>query len=315
MSDQFDLHRYSQKHNYIANKSCGVRGAQKGGKIKIPPINKGICAPGSEGSGGICYSKAHLVEMVKSYNETHGDRISVNGTKEQLWARISEKMADQCSSREDKQICVLEQRFAKEHGLERIKKEAFKPERPISQWAWLTTTDILHVLKQYEVAHDDFVFLGTVPIDFCNISPNTGVCGVDLKKAWNNGKYKIGAVFNTDPSHKSGQHWISMYIDLKAKEINYYDSFGKVPIPTEITQFIKILQKQASTIPGGRFTTKINTCRHQQNNSECGVYSINFIVERLSGKSWEEVMDDRLLDDQVNKRRKFYFRPPAGHKK
>lgn len=309
MNDKFDVSEYAKSKSYTILKTCGVRGSQRGGILKIPPLNNSICAPGSQGSGEICYNKTQLVDIIKAYNQTHGDKISTSGSKSELWKKISEKMTTKCDGGTDTQICLLEQNFVRQSGLrDGIKNEAFKPVSPLTQWAWLTTTDIATVLKQYEQKYPDFLFLGTVPMDFCSITPNGGVCGINIRNVWNNGKRKIGAVFNTDPSSKPGQHWISMYIDLNTKEINYYDSFGKVPIPNEIGKLIDIIRSQSNSIPGGEFTVKINTCRHQQNNSECGVYSINFIVERLAGKTWEEIMSDQLLDSQINQRRKLYFR-------
>ena len=32
------------------------------------------------------------------------------------------------------------------------------------------------------------------------------------------GKTKIGIIFNTDPHDKPGQHWISMFINIKKKK-------------------------------------------------------------------------------------------------
>ena len=53
---------------------------------------------------------------------------------------------------------------------------------------------------------------------------------------------------------------------------------------------------------------KYNKTRHQFANSECGVYSMNFIIERLKGKSFEEVTGNVVKDEEMNSRRKTYFR-------
>ena len=56
-----------------------------------------------------------------------------------------------------------------------------------------------------------------------------------------------------------------------------------------------------------------HSVRHQRDNSECGVYSISFIVARLTGKSWEDiVLNNRWIDSQMVEMRKVYFRPHSG---
>jgi NifU-like protein involved in Fe-S cluster formation len=52
---------------------------------------------------------------------------------------------------------------------------------------------------------------------------------------------------------------------------------------------------------------KINNIRHQYKGSECGVYSINFIVEQLKNKSFEKVTRKIVDDDKMLNRRKKFF--------
>jgi hypothetical protein len=84
---------------------------------------------------------------------------------------------------------------------------------------WLNTSDIDNVLKQYSKAYNDFHYTGAVPIDFdlkakdgyCEVSD---ICKISIPQLYKKGIRKIGLVFNTDPSTKDGEHWISAYIDL-----------------------------------------------------------------------------------------------------
>ena len=50
-----------------------------------------------------------------------------------------------------------------------------------------------------------------------------------------------------------------------------------------------------------------NTTPHQRGNSECGVYSINFILRLLKGKNFDHITRKRLDDKKVNKCRNVYF--------
>ena len=52
---------------------------------------------------------------------------------------------------------------------------------------------------------------------------------------------------------------------------------------------------------------KINKKRHQYKSSECGTYSINFIVEQLKGKSFNKVCNTIIEDDKMLSKRKQFF--------
>ena len=41
-------------------------------------------------------------------------------------------------------------------------------------------------------------------------------------KDLNKKKKQIGFIFNTDPHYKSGQHWISLFVDIYFEERTYY---------------------------------------------------------------------------------------------
>jgi Ulp1 family protease len=128
---------------------------------------------------------------------------------------------------------------------------------------------------------------------------------------------KIGVVFNTDPSDSPGKHWVSMYIDLEHGSVDYFDSYGMAPLSVELKRFISSLDDQYYGMYGRRMTMNLNclgdVCtsrvQHQRKNTECGVYSINFIVERLSGRSWYDIVTGNLVDDDsMSLNRDIYFR-------
>ncbi len=245
----------------------------------------------------------------------------MSGNKEQLWDAIEAKMSkcnsEWCWADQVKSYSV----FGNEGG---ELSSAFLPPRPAGKLQWLSTSDIRYKLKQFEAVRDDFIFLGPVPMDFCSLASNE-VCNLNLERARKNGKTKIGIVFNTDPSTKGGKHWISMFIDISAAdprewEIDYFDSYGEAPLPAELRYLIEKLREQNPAFKlnlNCRDTTsdaKICTVavKHQLDNSECGMYSINFIVERLTGKPWEELVGNIKRDDVMVKLRQSYFRPPEG---
>lgn len=278
------------------------------------------CSPSAlSKSKGIesCYTKEQLKVIADNLSSSAGQKIQTTGNKEHIWQQIDSQM---------KRVCDNEWCWLKKLDKSQAKKleSAFMPEGHDDRYQWLSTTEIRDVLIRYEQIYPEFAFLGPMPIDFCSLTGNE-ICNLNIKRSRNNGKTKIGMVFNTDPSTAPGKHWISMFVDLSNSdptkwEINFFDSFGRATMPSEIRKFIDILQKQnnnkfiiKSNCLSANGQTCSNTVQHQQKNSECGVYSINFIVERLSGTSWDEfVVRHPLNDTQVNNLRTVFFRPKGG---
>jgi hypothetical protein len=221
--------------------------------------------------------------------------------------------------------------FVKALDDEEISKNTFRPEGPANKYDWLSTTDIDKVVEQYQQKHKDFLFLGAVPADFEDL-PILGVKDLDFDELKKNNKNKIGMVINLDEHNKSGSHWVALYTDLNKGQIYYFDSFAKKPSKRTrkfINKIVKYLYKNkynkdikindiiqplknktTSKIVNDvqKFDIKYNTIQHQFNNSECGVYSINFVVRLVGGETFDEVTKDITKDEKMNECRGVYFR-------
>ena len=94
-----------------------------------------------------------------------------------------------------------------------------------------------------------------------------------------NGKTKIGIIFNTDPHNKPGQHWISMFINIKTNTIFFYDSTGDKP-DSEIMVLVNRIKEQGLNMtPKRHFKFDSNEgIKHQRGNTECGIYSLFFMI-------------------------------------
>jgi len=184
----------------------------------------------------------------------------------------------------------------------------FKPDYP-KEWyknkhTWLNTYDIYYVMKQYQKADKNFVFLGPIPAD-CPTKIQCELSNLDLEEMRKKNIHKIGIIYNLDVSTGPGTHWVAMYIDNKLNEINYYDSYGELPTPL-IQQFINDLVKKY--IKEKKDCTVIyNDRRHQYGGSECGVFSMNFILERLSGTTMYQISQMKIPDEKMNHLRKLLY--------
>ncbi len=256
-----------------------------------------------------CYSKESLIKIAKALNEHKGGGkkpiVIANRSKKSLWEQIQKRFSTAC---ENDEHCWKKQDLVKKLNDIDIQMYTFKPEYPKSwlknKYTWLNTYDIYYVMKQYEKANDDFMFMGPIPADcptkiHCELSK---LNLIDLKK---NGINKIGIIYNLDTSDQPGSHWTAVYIDNKNNEINYYDSYG-TKSTNLITEFIKKVSKsylQNNIKP----TIIYNDKRHQYGGSECGMFSMNFILERLHGKTMYDISNMRIPDEKMNYLRKLLY--------
>lgn len=265
-----------------------------------PAIVKPNSAGTSSNYNYSCFTLLDLKNMAKMVNKKYNANIKLNLYKASDKAKLVKDIhyALKCGNM-SLDMCV-----AKNYGSEfsKIIKKTLKPKSPNGKEEWLSSIDIYDVMEQYMQKYSDFIFFGPVPIDFDEYS--NALSRINLKKLKN--KSKIGIIFNTDPSYKSGEHWISMFIDLKNKTICFFDSVGDEP-PKEVKKFMNKIIKQAKGL-GIKLKQVINGKQHQYGNSECGVYSLYFITSRLQGKSCNHINNKIIKDKEMNKYRKKFFR-------
>lgn len=300
------------------NLKIKVKKSVKNNKIikrtKKTKKNLGICAPNSINNTGSCFTRKGLEKIARAWNKENKDKIKLNKdiSNEELWELIGEKMEKlNCNN----ELCWRDNKIVK-NTYSKYDKDlnVFKPIAP-NKWKknpreWLNTLNINDVLKQYEDKYKDFKYFGAVPIDFdkkigfssCVVNE---ICNLNIKKLYNQGYKKIGFVFNTDPHDKPGQHWIAMYCDLNIPEVNYWDSYGIKP-KKEINDLAKRIINQGGKL-GLNVKYNINKNKHQYKNTECGVYSINFIVSQLEGNTFKNTVDNIINDDKMWEKRKNFF--------
>jgi hypothetical protein len=187
-----------------------------------------------------------------------------------------------------------------------LQTSVFRPEGPQGQFQWLSTIDINKTLVQYENKYPDFVFLGAVPIDFNELDyyPFKKMNFNELRKE---GKNRLGVIFNLDEHYKGGSHWVSLFADLEKGQVYFSDSYGRKP-EKRINHFMERIKDYLETCNLNNIDMRHNPTQHQKGNSECGVYSINFILRLLKGKTFDHLTRKRLTDEKVNKCRFRYFK-------
>lgn len=271
------------------------------------------CAPNQTFQDGSCISLDLMIELAKAYNQDNPKKsikfhsklemLNPNKYKKYLVKEFKTRLNDVC----DDQKCWMKQKYVKflnDKAKQKLKKGVFRPEGPGGKFTWLNTNNINNVMKQYEDKYNDFYFLGTYPVDFDDL--NTEIANVDFSNLEKQGKKKFGVVYNLDEHYKSGSHWVASYTDLDKGNVYFFDSYGEAPDP-RIRKFLRRVEKYLSSKGVKNQEYKFNKKRHQFKNSECGVYSINFLARLLNGETFEQINGQRITDSEVNNCRKVYF--------
>ena len=270
--------------NNKRKKNKSIKNNKSNKNNKNSNLKKINCSPNPDSNGFSCYSNESLFKIKKLWNARHPrNKINSNEPKE-IWDSIRTNLSNVC----DRESCWIRSKFM-EGNLDRdLLNYTFAPEAPY-EWKrtpneWLSSLDIESVMKQYERYYKCFEFIGPSPIDF-NHHKLYGecvweeLCKFNLSEYIKRNKNKLGIILNTDPHYKDGEHWISLFINIKNKEIIYFDSNGNPP-PKEVKELINNIEKQGKQL-GINFVVYENNISHQKSDSECGMYCLYFIIEML----------------------------------
>jgi hypothetical protein len=262
------------------------------------------CAPGKKFSEGTCFSLDNLITIAENYNKNFpNNSFQIKKDKKYLLKNLTSRMKKKYDC--DSQTCWINTHFIKNLKNDEISHFTFRPNGPKGKYEWLSTTDINKVMKQYEHKYKDFKFLGAVPYDFEDLS-YLEPYKLNLNEMTGGGKNRIGMVINLDTHDKPGSHWVAFYSNLNKNNIYYFDSFGKKP-GKRTARFIKKFYNHM-TSNGRNMDIRFNKKQHQFNNSECGVYSMNFIIRSLNGETFDEITNNITKDTDMNACRNVYFR-------
>jgi hypothetical protein len=302
------------------------------------------CAPNKQFSEESCFDLSVLKIIAEKYNKKFNDKINSNLPKLELVKELEKRLnTNKCNN----QTCWLKSEFLKElkktdiEVYDEIYNNTFRPLGPTQQFGWLSNVNIDQIIQQYHDKHEDFLFLGSVPYDFEEID-QLGLKDIDFDELYKDGKYKLGLVINLDTHDKSGSHWVALFINLKKYQLYYFDSFGIKPgkrvrkFNNKVFKFFakkkklnihpnhfffknKQIDKNKKIDKNNQidknkndvmkhFDIRFNQIQHQVKNSECGVYSTNFILRLIKDELFDEITENITRDDAMNECRSTYFR-------
>lgn len=276
-----------------------------------------MCAPGLQFEGGSCMRLLTAIEYAKAYNyvsqpeqqivlSTTAEMLNPLKYKAYLIREIGKRNADKCTT----QKCWMEQDFVRYMNnkiLEELVKHTYRPDSPQGKFEWLNTYNINDGMAQYENKYKDFKFFGAIPMDFADLN-KLEINDINYDKLYKSGITKLGVIFNLDNHDQPGSHWVAMFSDLEKGNIFFFDSFGVKPdrrVRTLMRTQAKYLESTGKTIDNIR--VDYNKVQHQKGSSECGVYSMNFLIRMAKGVNFDELCNNPVSDKRINKCRSVYF--------
>ena len=270
---------------------------EAGGHLEFRVAN---CAPGTKANGASCYPDEIILEMAGIWNDRHPSNQIVSSSPREAWIALRKNLSSSCQNERCWAVKLLGERRRKE-----LIPRLFVPLASAS-WCkkpqtWLDSVDISKVMAQYESAFSSFKFFGPAPIDFAGKDEEgrlvwPELADIQVSDLLKSGHLCSGYIFNTRPHTSDGEHWISMFMDLRGPEpsITFSDSNGTPP-PKQVMTLIKKLKSQYSETPetSGKLSVLQNKIRHQQGNTECGIYCLHMIISLLENRMQAK---DYLID-------------------
>jgi hypothetical protein len=230
-----------------------------------------------------------------AYNKEHPNEKPIPKGKD-VWSQITFRLKEACKASTPE--CIVRNL---------IDKPAAPMSWKVNSEEWLSSDDIDQCQKAYMKLIPDYLYMGTVPIDFDTHSETgkclvSALCSIDLRDVYKKGYRRVGIVFNTDVSTGPGEHWIAAFCDfrdeLEYPQMTYFDSYAQKP-EKEIQ---RLMNRWSNQIP--RMKLRYNKTRHQYKNAQCGMYSLYFLHCSL----FDIPMEDRVPDDVIAMMRPMFFK-------
>ena len=268
-----------------------------------------------------CLQPSDVEALKQDYNSDHLDLVT-DTAPTQIVKTLKRKQA--CAD----DLCLVDKLkdATKKQSMLKTRYSPFMPQK----WKknineWLSSTDIINVLRQYEATYPAFKFLGPSPTDYYFMETPTqcvwrDLCQFNLKSYLAAGKTKFGVVFNLDPHDLPGSHWVALFINATTRQIRYFDSTGEI-IHKDILRFVHEVQEKSREL-GQTYTfdernDQTHPLEHQYGDTECGMYVLYFIITMLRNRRdvYHAVFKNkhlRIPDKAMERLRHQYFNERAS---
>lgn len=296
-------------------------------------VSQGTCSPDATNNfkkRRSCFMPKDIQTLARMYNAYSPPEQKIPQSAFKDAKVLYQELRTRVPRCKDKhESCILHQEFVNDKTLFRDLMTRFRPKMPFT-WKsnpreWLNNYNITHVMRQYESVHTDFDFLGVFPLDFPK-DPNSGVCVVrkmcnfSLVEFLQHPKRQFGMIINLSKHNQPGSHWVAIYgaFDPEGRFcLVYFDSAGKKP-PEIIKRFMRDIRDEAKELFfdidfDQKFKTLYNQTPYQKKNTECGMFTMLFIIACLENESHDIhnikriFNENKLNDEKAFELRKYMF--------
>lgn len=256
------------------------------------------CAPHiTENPNALCSSDKIIKKI--------GDYLNIEETNP---PKIIEKAKEQL-------LCTTESCVLAKINDDEVKKELstrFKVSGPADSTKLLSNIDIDGTMRQWAQKWHDFY---PIEFQFMNFAErDTEFQNINYNDIYSKKFRTISSVLNTDFA-APGKHWVCVFVDLRSPKwtIEYFNSSGNRPTMEVITWMLRSktqLQDLKSKIgenPADVEQIAVSNVVHQESKTECGVYVLYYIYNRLKGRPYTDFRDRRVPDEKITKFRKHLF--------
>lgn len=204
------------------------------------------------------------------------------------------------------------------HEARKTLEDYFKAEGPANSTALLDNFNIDETLSKWAIHSQDvfkkkFYHIPFQMIDFAE--RGTELANLDIHKLKEEGYKSFGVILNTDRSSGGGKHWFAIYGDLDhagtAKDpiaIEYFNSSGNPPM-SEVSNWLEAAKHDLLKNHGIDVEIVRSANRRLQNSmTECGVWSLMYILSRLKNHPPDWYYKTNANDADMIELRSFLFR-------
>jgi hypothetical protein len=271
--------------------------------------------------GNVCSTNKTIDAMKNYLDEKKIDTTSLK-TEKSIVDTIKKDL--NCTSEE----CILTNSSFVKNNITDIIKESLdriKPHGPANSTELLNNDNIDNILKRLTKIHKDFYHMHFQMIDFAGEKDNNGgwitkkgilinptqLGNIDISKdVLAKGFKTFGVVMNTDYRTGGGIHWFSLFCDLRTKPytIEYFNSSGNKPVIQIQDWLIKTEENLKSLGHKANIVILSGMVHQKDSETECGLYSIYYIWNRINSIPSTNFQDKRIPDSMMYKFRKICFK-------
>jgi hypothetical protein len=270
--------------------------------------------------GNVCSTKKTVAAMEKHLHKNNIDTTMLKTAKD-IVKMVKKDL--KCNTEE----CILKNPFFVKEEIRSIVNESLdriKPKGPANSTRLLNNENIDDVLNKLAKQHTCFYHMNFQMIDFAGekdysgewvikknrkISP-TLLGKIDMIKDVITKGYKtFGVVMNTDVRTGGGIHWFSLFCDFRTipYTVEYFNSSGNKPVKQIQDWLIKTEENLKSAGHNAKVVV-LSGLSHQQSGTECGLYSLYYIWNRLNEVPAENFQQKKVPDSMMYAFRKQCFK-------